>query len=481
MTHRWSCAGLAAAVYAIAIGCSSGTGAPPRTASAPPAAPPAGPPPAAPAAAPPPAAPAHDYPATRRDAVVDQLHGVAVRDPYRWLEDATRPEVQDWMKAQDGYTRAQLARLPGREALAARLAEVFYFDSIGVPRHRGGRYFFTRRQKDQEKERVYWKQGETGKDQLLLDPNTWSTDGSAGLAGWWPSDDGRYVAYNATEHNADEATLHILDVATGKPLLETIAGTKYGGAWWTPDSRAFYYVRLPPPSPQVAAADRPGYAELRYHALGTDPAKDPTVREANHDAQTSLGGSVSHDGHWLFSTVTHGWNSTNIYFRDLRKHQQDWTALVEGVPAHFTVEAYGDAFYVLTDDGARRYRMFAVDPTRPVRAAWREIVGETDATLESFAIVGGHLVLDYLRNAASELVVHDLHGKRIRTLDVPPLGSASRMFGLPDEDTAYFSYVSFTEAQVIYKASIRRTTAPRSRCSWSTARTPSATARRRPT
>jgi prolyl oligopeptidase len=452
MTHRRNLV-LTGVLCGIAVACSSSAPTP-RTAETPPA-----PAPRDPAPAPPPAAhqavPARDYPVTRRDDVVERRHGVDVHDPYRWLEDPRKPEVQTWMKEQDGYARARLARLPARDALAARLAEVFYFDAIGAPRHRGGRYFYSHKHKDQEKAIVYWKQGERGKAQVLLDPNTWSSDGSSSLKGWWPSPDGRHVAYNRSEHNADETTMNIIEVATGKVLKDTLPGTKYGDASWTPDGRGFYYVRVPPPSDQVPVADRPGFADLRYHALGSDPAADPLIREATRNPQTFLDGTVSNDGHWLFVTIRHGWNSADIYFKDLRRRQGDWTVLVEGVAANFDVDDHRDVFYVHTDDGAPRYRVYAVDPKRPARAQWKEIVPQDDATLENAAVLGGHLVLSYLRNAASEVEVRDLRGKRIRTLDLPALGNVNQIVGRPGEDAAYLSYTSFTVPQVIYKVSVK--------------------------
>ncbi|MBC7977105.1 MAG: S9 family peptidase, partial [Myxococcales bacterium] len=401
------------------------------------------------------AAPARDYPASRREDVVTKLHGVDVHDPYRWLEDPDKPEVAAWMKAQDAYTRSHLARIPGRDALAARLAEVFYFDSTSAPLHRGDRYFFTRKHKDKEKAILYSKQGERGADKLLIDPATWSTDGSASLKGWWPSDNGRYLAFNKSEHNADEATMSILDVATGKLLADTLPGTKYGEASWTPDNRGFYYVWVPAPSAQVPVADRPGFAELRYHALGSDPAKDPTIFEATRNPATFLDAEVSHDGRWLFVSIQHGWTSVDVYFKDLRARQKTWTTLVEGVDAVFTPHAYRDRFYVLTNDGAPRYRVMAVNPKQPVRASWRPLVPESDATLQSASIVGGQLALNYLRDATSEVVIHDLQGKRIRKVELPPLGNASPVLGRATEDTAYLSYTSFTEPQTIYKISIK--------------------------
>ena len=182
------------------------------------------------------------YPSTRRDDLVEELHGQRVADPYRWLEDEHAPDVVSWMTAQDDYARAELAKLPGRDAIAERLREVFYFDALGAPTHRKGRYFYARKHADKEKTVVYWKQGERGAEQVLFDPNTWSTDGSSGLGGWQPSRDGKYVAYAKKENNADETVTYVRDVATGKDLPDVIAGTKYASASWTPDSKGFYYT-----------------------------------------------------------------------------------------------------------------------------------------------------------------------------------------------------------------------------------------------
>jgi prolyl oligopeptidase len=334
------------------------------------------------------------------------------------------------------------------------MRQLLYFDAIGAPVHRAGRYFFSRKHADKEKTIVYWKQGQAGEERVLLDPNTWSDDGSAGLKGWWPSWDGRYVAYTRSEHNSDESVMYVIDVERGEILPDVIPGTKYAGASWTPDSRGFYYTWLPEPSAEISIADRPGFAELRHHVLGTDAARDPIARERTGDPQTFLGGAVSMDGHWLFAIIQHGWNSTEVYFKDLRTDQQDWTPLAVGIDANVSVEDHEDTFYVLTNDGAPRYRVFAVDPARPARADWKELVPEQDATLELASVVGGHLVLNYLRDAASQVEVHALDGTLVRALEVPPLGTASGMTGLPDEDTAYFAYTSFTEPQIIYKTSI---------------------------
>lgn len=411
-------------------------------------------------ASPPPGEPAApSYPPSRREDVTDVLHGVRLADPYRWLEQEKAPEVQAWMDAQDQHARAKLAALPEREAMEKRLTELFYFDAISAPAHYKGRYFYTRKHADKEKTVVYWRAGEKGAEQVLFDPNTWSADGTKGLGGWWPSWDGRYIAYNVKENNADEAVMHIFDLTTGKDLPETIAGTKYSGASWTPDGKGFYYTWVPEIGNEVTIADRPGFAEVRFHQLGTAPDRDPVIHQATRNPKTFLNGRVSRDGKWLLVSVQHGWNSTDVYYRDARQPAAPWIPLAVGVEATFEVAMWKDRFYITTNDGAPRYRVFKVNPRTPElgksRKDWKEIVPQSEATLERVNIVGEHLALTYLRNASSELELRDLEGKPVRKVALPGLGTSVGLGGNPDEDTAYFSFTSFTEPQIIFKTSIK--------------------------
>ena len=393
-----------------------------------------------------------------RSAAADVLHGVAVRDPYRWLEDEKSPEVKAWMKAQDDATRQFLASLPERAAIAARLKELLYVDSLGAPVHRGARYFYTRRHADREKSVVCWKEGPDGAEKVLLDPNGWSSDGNAGLGGWSVSWDGARVAYQKKVNNSDEATLYVMDVASGKVSdVDVIEGAKYANASWTPDGSAFYYTRLPV-DPKIPAAERPGWAEIRLHRLGTDPKTDPVVKEKLGDPTTFQNVHVSRDGRFLILTIAHGWTSSDVSFRDLEKEPAStaWTPLATGIKAHFDVNTLGRTLFVKTDDGAPRGRIFAVDPAAPARAAWREIVPERrDASLQSFDIVGGKLALEYLKSASSLLEVRSPDGALVREVPLPGIGSASNLSGRDDEDEAFFSFTSYTTPTAIYRTSVK--------------------------
>jgi prolyl oligopeptidase len=396
-------------------------------------------------------------PRARRQKLVETLHGVEVADPYRWLEQAKSAETRRWVSAQDAHARRALAQLPGRSMLRERLKELSYIEWISAPVRRGKRFFFTRQHADREKAVWYWRQGERGKPRVLIDPNKLSEDGSIALSGVSISWDGLRVAYKLSENAADDATLYVMEVATGKvSAVDTIPGARYAHASWTPRGDGFYYTRLPT-DPAIPRAELPGHAAVYFHRLGERHDRDQLVHKKTGDPTKFIGPSLSRDGRFLVIHIHHGWTATDLYFKDLRRRDRRFRRLAVGIEAHFGVEAHRGRFYVLTDHGAPNYRLFKVDPRRVERRSWREIVPEKkDAVLQRVSVVGGHLSLLYLRRAATELHIATLGGRPLRQVRFPGIGSASGLSGNPEDDTAYFSFTSYTRPTTIFRTSVRR-------------------------
>ncbi|HEY2370557.1 MAG TPA: prolyl oligopeptidase family serine peptidase [Polyangiaceae bacterium] len=399
------------------------------------------------------------YPPTPQLDVAETLHGKTIHDRFRWLEDGNDPKVKAWADVEDAFARERLGRLPDRDAIKTRLTELFYVDTQSAPTKEKNRYFWSHRDAKQEKSVVFWREGKTGTQKTLLDPNEWSKDGSVALGAWTPSLDGSRVAFLKREHNSDEATLYVMEVASGKvSTTDVIDGAKYAGVSWMPNSVGFYYTYLPPVSPSVTIADRPGFADVRFHKLGDDPKKDRVVHEPTHDAKTFLGAEVSRDGHFLLLYVQHGWTSTDVFYKDLRggTEPKDWKTLVANQLHKYNVWAYKDRFYVETDDGAPNHHVMRVDPAKPERAAWTEIVAERkDASIDGMNIVGGKISLAYLVDVVSHLELRDLDGKLVREIPLPGTGASSTLVGTPDDDEAYFSFTSFTYPTEIYETSVK--------------------------
>ncbi|HLT31291.1 MAG TPA: prolyl oligopeptidase family serine peptidase [Myxococcaceae bacterium] len=415
-------------------------------------------------------------PQSRSVDVVDEIHGVSVPDPYRWLEDEKDPEVQAWMNAQDAYTRDVLDDVAGREQITKRLEELAYVDSISIPSQRGGRLFYMRRFADKEKGVAYWREGEQGEEKVLLDPNTWSEDGSISLGMVVPSPDGKKVIFSRKPNAADESTLYVLDVDTGKESeIDVIPGAKYASPNWTPDGKAFVYEWLPT-DPSIPVDERPGYTEIRLHTLGTDPATDTVLHEALGDPTRFLNATLSRDGKYLLATHMRGWGEMNVFWKRFGT-KDAWRLLARGIypedqaerRATFAVVPWKDRFYVTTNDGAPNGRLFVVDPAKLGKAstapdaleqerkrAWKELVPEQeDAKLEWANVVGGHLSLSYLKDVTSRVDVRKLDGTFVRTLELPTAGTASGLVGEPDQPVAFFSFTSFTIPTQVYRVDMR--------------------------
>ncbi len=390
----------------------------------------------------------------RVDTTVDTLFGQRVADPYRWLEVEKSDEVQAWIAAEDKQALAFLDVLSGRPALVQRLEALLYVGAVDVPAERGRRLFYEKRAPHQEKAVLCVRESENAVEKVLLDPNGWD-GGKTSLGVWVPSWDGKRVAFSQRPNNADEAVMHVIDVATGKwSEVDVLEGAKYAGPSWTPEGRGFYYEYLPNPA-GTAVADRPGLTEIRFHRLGTPQAKDTLVRDATHDATTFLAQQLSRDGKVLLVSVIHGWTHNDVYMKRLGR-DRDFKPLVVGQRAQYAVDVWKGQLYILTDEGAARKRLFRTSVDHPERSAWKEIVPEdAAATLQGASIVGGVLSLDYLKAATSELRLATLAGKPIRTVTLPELGSASNLSGLQDRNVAYFSFTSFTRAFEVYRTDVR--------------------------
>ena len=396
------------------------------------------------------------YPDNKPGTTVDTLFGVKVSDPYRWLEDVKEPSVQAWVAEQDKLTRGELAKLPERDALKKRLTELLYVDALSAPRKRQNRLFYSRRHADKEKAIIYVKDGKAGKEKVLFDPNGWSQDGSISLGSWSPSWDGKKVAYQIKKNNSDEATLNLIDVDTMKQSpIDVIEGAKYAYASWTPSSDAFYYTWLPS-DPSIKPADRPGFAEVRFHKLGADPKKDELIHEKTGNASKFIGGDLTRDGKFFFLSIDDGWTSNELWFRDGANKKAPLITLGPAGKGHYRADGHKGSIYVMTDEGAPRWRLFKVDPRKPQRDAWVEIIKEhPSATLQEFSIVGGKLALLYLEKATSRLELRELGGKADKVVALPGIGSVSGLLGNQDDNEAFYMYESFTAPLEVHSLDVK--------------------------
>jgi len=389
------------------------------------------------------AADAPDPPVTPTRDVVEQIFGMTITDPYRWLEDGASAETQSWVESQNAYTRGLLNARPGRDATRARLAKLLSIGTLTAPTPKGGRYFYTRREGEQNQPILYVRDAIHGKDRVLVDPNALSADGTAALDWWYPSEDGALLAYGVSTSGDEKSTLRVLDVKTGKALDDVIPHTRYCSLGWLPDKSGFYYTRYPAPG-EVPAGQENYNRHVFFHRLGADWTKDPLVFGEKRKPEEIIEFNVSPDGRYMVVWVLEGWSRSDLYVKDLKSEGSPFVPMAEGIDALFQGEVQNGTLYVLTNDGAPRYRLFAVDPKKPGRAAWKPVIPQTDAVLSEVHLVGGQILALYLKDASSRLTAYTTTGKKVRDITLPSLGTVDQVNGRQDGQEAFFGFSSYT-------------------------------------
>jgi prolyl oligopeptidase len=391
-------------------------------------------------------------PHARVDSVLDNLHGVKIADPYRWLEDGTTAETKQFVSEEMAYSRSVLDSLPGREKTHARLSELLTIGTINTPQIGGEYYFYTRREGTENQPILYVRKGVNGQDSVLVDVNKLATDGTVALDWWRQSHDGKYVAYGTSPSGSEMSTLHVIETATGKLLPDTIERTRAASIAWMPDDSGFFYTRYPKKG-EVAAGQEMYNRHVFYHKIGADPEKDELIFGQGRDPQDWPNVALSEDGRWLTIAVEQGWTKSEIFLKDLKANTAP-VPVVTGKNFLYTAIPFKGKLYIFTNEDAPRYRVFTVSAVDPKRENWKEIIPQSDAVITNINIVASKIVVQYEKNASSRLTVFSLEGNDLGEVKMPGLGTVLGVGGEWDSKEAFFGFHSFTVPPTVYRVEL---------------------------
>ncbi len=394
------------------------------------------------------------HPETRRETVVDTLHGTIVKDPYRWLEQGDSPEVKEWEDTQDGLTRSRLDSLPIRKEVLARLKELWTYPNQGVPSKYGERYFFWRTDGVQERWVFCVQESLGGESKVLIDPNGLSEEKTISLDYAQPSEDGEWVAYGLSEEGTENPVLRILDVNTEEILPDSLGGWRQGGVSWAHDNKGFFYCRYPTPG-SVPKGDEVYYRKVYYHRLGAPTSEDSLIFEYPEKKEVWCGASVSEDGRYLTAYANLG-GKNELYIKDLSKGG-DFVPIVTGFKNSYWGSIIEGKLILQTDWNAPHNRVFSVNLNNPARKKWIEIIPEQKDVLRYCNPIAGRLYTVYSHNTYTRLKIYTLRGEYVRELKLPTLGAAG-VHGRWRDKNIFVTFSSFAFPPVIYRYDFKRDT-----------------------
>lgn len=391
-----------------------------------------------------------DYPVTARVDQVDDYFGTPVADPYRWLEDDNSDETAEWVKAQNAVTFGYLEQIPFRQQLKDRLTKIWDYPKVTAPYKKGGRYYYSKNDGLQNQYVVYRKEALDGEEQLVLDPNTFSEDGTVALTGFYPSDDGKYIGYGISRGGSDWNEFYVMDAATLELLPDQLQWIKFSGMSWHGDG--FYYSRYPEPAEGQALSGMNLNNKVYYHKIGDPQSKDQLVYEDPAHPNWGFSVSVTDDQEVMLMMAVESTKGNKLYFKKVSDTKNDFTPIVDYFDHSFyPVEHINGTLFVMTDEDSPKFRLLAIDLNNPTKESWKTIIPEKEEVLTSVSMIGQRIVAQYMKDAHDVVKIFDIGGSFTTDLDNEFLGTIGGFSGKFLDTETFYTVTSFTSPATIYR------------------------------
>jgi prolyl oligopeptidase len=390
------------------------------------------------------------YPVTKKVETVDNYFGTKVSDPYRWLENDTSAATAEWVKEQNQVTNDYLSKIPFREKIREKLTKIWNYPKYGVPFREGPWYFYNKNNGLQNQSVLYVRKGLEGTPRVLLDPNTFSPDGTVALAGISASHDGKYLAYSIARSGSDWNEIHVMEIETGKLLPDTLKWVKFSGMAW--QKKGFYYSRFEEPKQGEELTGENKSHKVFYHVVGTPQKSDRLVYENKKFPNHNYRAQVTEDEHFLIIYEVESTTGNALWYQNLDLKQSGFKLLAPGFDNDYNViDNIGDKLIVMTNLNAPKKMLILMDPVKPDPVNWKTIIPERVDVLEAATLTGDKIISTYMQKAMSKAYVYDLSGKFLYEMELPGLGTLTGIRGKMTDNIAFYGFTGFLYPSAIFK------------------------------
>jgi len=386
------------------------------------------------------------YPETKKGETVDVYFDSKVSDPYRWLEDDKSAETGAWVKAENEVTYGYLDKIPFRDALKKRMETLWNYEKIGAPSIEG-KFTYYSKNNGLQNQSVIYRKDEKGKEEIFLDPNTFSKDGTTSLGALDFSKDGNKAAYSISEGGSDWRKVIIVDALSKKVVEDTLVDVKFSSVSWL-GNEGFYYSSYDKPKGSELSAKTDQH-KLYFHKLGTSQKEDKVIFGADQKRRY-VGGYVTDDNHYLVITAANSTYGNELYIKDLTTANSPIITIVDNFNSENTIiDNDGSKLFIETDFNAPNKRVVSVDFSNPKPENWKDFIKETENVLAP-STGGGYLFANYTKDAVSLVLQYDYSGKLVREIKLPAVGTAGGFGGKKHEKVLYYSFTNYTTPGSIF-------------------------------
>lgn len=389
------------------------------------------------------------YPETKTVEQQDNYHGTLVEDPYRWLEQNNQ-EVESWVNEQNQLSTPALQDYSQFQNIKDRMTELWNYEKVSTPFRYADRYFYFSNDGLQNQAVLYTMTDLSSAPDVLINPNTFSDDGTVSLARISVSPQAKYVAYALSDGGSDWTQIKVRNIQSGKDTSDLIKGVKFSEVAWLPNERGFYYSRYPQKKDGSFDDSKP--VSVYFHKLGTKQSEDELIFAFDKKPSWNPYPKVSDDGQYLLVDVFKGYDANAVYVRPLAQEEAPFKSLFTAWDGQYQyVTSHNGKLYFKTTNGAPTGQVIAVDPSQPAPENWTEIIAPKTHTLKEVSAVGGQLFAHYLQSARSRVAIFDIEGTMLQELALPGIGSIDGFKGSHKAPDTFFTFKGFTEPGKVYR------------------------------
>lgn len=397
-----------------------------------------------------------NYPKTKTVDTVNTYFGVAVKDPYRWLEDDRSKDTEAWVKTQNKTTFGYLDNIPFREDLKERLSKLWNYEKVGAPFIEGDYTYFYKNDGLQNQYVIYrYKTGESPETaSVFLDPNTFSEDGTVSLGNVSFSKNGKILAYSISEGGSDWRKILIMDAENKKIVEDTLVDVKFSGISWY-KNKGFYYSSYDKPKGSELSAKTDQH-KVYYHKLGTPQQQDKLILGGTpKEKHRYINGTVSEDNRYLILSPRISTSGNKLFIKDLTKPNSELITILDHTDSDtYVIDNVGSKLFLVTNLNAPNKKIVSVDASNPTPDNWVDVIPETEHVL-SPSKSGDYFVAEYMVDAISKVLQYDYTGKLIREIELPGVGNANGFGAKKEEQIDYYSFTNYNTPSSIYKLDLK--------------------------
>ena len=392
-----------------------------------------------------------EIPISKKEEISEEIHGYHITDPFRWLENPDSEDTRNWIAEQNKYMESFLKN-DFFNTFSQDLIKNFKRTNFFVPRSVEGRekYFYVERQPNEDQFVIYVKNGLDGKPIKLVDPNGMNKDNTVSMDYWNNSETGKYLAYGLSEGGTEMATIRVKEIDTQKDLSDTIENCRHTQICWLPDDSGFFYIRNPRPN-TVPKNEETMHPKVYFHKLGDDANDDELIFGKDRPKDDMIAIEISTDGRHLSIAVGQSWIQRDIYIYQVESKKI--TPLITGIDAKFHVYFSEEKAIILTNYKADNYRVLAtsLDNLLTPIEQWQEIIPQEEFILEGIALTEDKILVSYLINACSKVIIFDYDGKKQGEIPLPPYSSIAGISANTKEKEFFYGVTSFIVPKIIYR------------------------------